>query len=166
MKKEIWKDVIGYEGSYQVSNLGRVKSLKFNRKNILRPSVNARGYLQVNIGKTINVHKLVAIAFLNHVPNGMTLVVDHINNNKLDNRVDNLQIITQKENTLKSLRENSRRYSDKSNKSSQYTGVCWDKENYKWKSHITINGKLTFLGRFVNEFDASQAYQTALKNLI
>lgn len=156
MTTEIWKDVIGYEGLYQVSNLGRVKSLKFNRKNILKPSVNARGYLQVKIGKTINVHKLVAIAFLNHIPNGMTLVIDHINNNKLDNRVDNLQIITQKENTLKSFRK----------KSSQYIGVCWDKENYKWKSHITINGKLKFLGRFVNEFDASQAYQTALKSLI
>lgn len=156
MKKEIWKDVVDYEGLYEVSDLGRVKSLKCNRKKILKPSINARGYLQVNLGKTINIHKLVAMAFLNHIPCGMTLVVDHINNNKLDNRVDNLQIISQKENTLKSFRK----------KSSKYIGVCWDKKNYKWKSHITVNGKLKYLGRFINEFDASQAYQTALKTLV
>jgi hypothetical protein len=160
MKKEIWKDVIGYEGLYEVSNLGRVKSLKYNRKKILNPAIDSRGYLHVNISKnnickTTKVHKLVAICFLNHIPSGMKLVVDHINNNQLDNRVDNLQIITQKENSLKS----HCKYSSK------YVGVCWDKREYKWKSQIRINGKLNFLGRFVNEQEASQAYQNRLATL-
>jgi hypothetical protein len=160
MKNEIWKDVVDYEESYQVSNLGRVKSLKYNRKKILKLSLCGRGYLQVNltknnISKTTKVHKLVAIAFLNHIPCGMTLVVDHINNNQTDNRVDNLQIITQKENSLKS----HRKYSSK------YVGVCWDKQEYKWKSQIRINGKLNYLGRFVNEQEASQAYQNALATI-
>jgi hypothetical protein len=85
----------------------------------------------------------------------MTLVVDHINNNQLDNRVDNLQITTQKENSLKS----HRKYSSK------YVGVSWDKRQYKWMSQIRINGKLNFLGRFVNEQEASQAYQNRLATL-
>jgi hypothetical protein len=160
MKNEIWKDVIGYEGLYEVSNLGRVKSLKCNKEKILKPAISGRGYSQVNLTKnnksiTRSVHKLVAMAFLNHRPCGMTLVVDHINNNQLDNRVDNLQIITQKENSLKS----HRKYSSK------YVGVSWDKRQYKWMSQIRINGKLNFLGRFENEQEASRAYQTALVRL-
>jgi hypothetical protein len=161
MKTEIWKDVIGYEGSYQVSNLGRVKSLKCNRKKILKLSINSVGYLRVNLCKnkrSVNrtIHQLVAESFLNHVPNGYKLVVDHINNNKLDNRVDNLRITTNRENT----------YKIQFNYSSKYKGVCWHKKNNKWISRISINGKNKTLGCFVNEFDAHLAYQTALNTLI
>lgn len=161
MKKEIWKDVIGYEGSYQVSNLGRVKSLKFNRKKILKPSVDSRGYLRVNFYKNkINfnrtIHQLVAESFLNHQPNGHKLVVDHINDNKSDNRLVNLQIISNRENVFKT----------QINYLSKYKGVSWNKLNKKWISRIYINGKHNYLGSFINEFDASQAYQTALKTLI
>jgi len=114
---EIWKDVLNYEGLYQVSNLGRVKSLKRKVRHfsgerlvlerILKGGVNDKGYILVNLGKkgtkkVFAVHKLVAIAFLNHKPCGYKLVVDHIDNNKLNNKLENLQIITQQENVLKS----------------------------------------------------------------
>lgn len=159
MKNEIWKDVIGYEGLYEVSNLGRVKSLRFNKEKIFKPSLCGRGYLQVNLtknnkSKTTLVHKLVAMVFLNHIPCGMTLVVDHINDNQLDNRVDNLQLITQRENS----------YKTQGKYSSEYRGVC--KLRNKWVSKIYVNGKKLYLGHFNCELSASLAYQNALKNLI
>ena len=114
---EIFKDIPGYEGLYQVSNLGRVKSLpkKVRSKNcyritdekILKNSIDGRGYFNTviykyGVAKTITIHKLVAITFLEHKTDGTTkLVIDHINENKLDNRLENLQIITHGENIKK-----------------------------------------------------------------
>lgn len=90
---EVWKEVEGYEGLYEVSNLGKVRSLL--RHKILSPKVNCRtGYVEVNLygkgtPKTIAVHKLVAIAF---IPcNDSQLEVNHIDENKLNNTVENLE---------------------------------------------------------------------------
>ena len=101
---ENWKDIKGYEGIYQVSDLGRVKSLRYG--NILNPYINSTGYKVVNLSEntkrvTKKVHSLVAECFLNHTPNGYKLVVDHINNVKTDNSLNNLQIITHRENCSK-----------------------------------------------------------------
>lgn len=105
---EIWKDVPEYEGLYQVSSLGRIKSLgndKKKKEKILKAG-ETKGYSQVILSrhkqlKTIYVHQLVAMAFLNHVRCGHKLEVDHINNIKSDNRVENLQILTHRDNTFK-----------------------------------------------------------------
>ena len=118
--KEIWKDIESYEGLYQVSSLGRVKSLKYNKQRILKTPSDAYGYSVCNLSlngkqKIFKVHKLVAIAFLNHTPNGHNMVVDHINNLKIDNRLENLQLTSQRENTSK----------DKKKGSSKYVGVYW-----------------------------------------
>jgi len=162
--KEIWKDVPNYIGRYQVSNLGNVKSLKRKwviKDKILKNQNGTSGYLIVMLSKksnikTFQVHQLVTMAFLNHIPNGYNgLIVDHINNNSFDNRLENLQLITARENVTK----------DKKGGSSKYIGVCWDKINNKWKSAIQINSKIKNLGRFKNEYDAHLAYQKALKNL-
>jgi len=160
MKKEIWKDVIGYEGLYEVSNLGRVKSLKCNKEKILSPVINKKGYWQCRLYKnkiatTKLVHQLLAQSFLNHIPNGNIYVVDHINDNKLDNRLDNLQVLTNRENC----------YKTQGKYSSKYKGVCWHKLAEKWVAQIKINGKLKHLGYFVNEQEASQAYQNSLAML-
>ena len=69
MKKEIWKDILGYEGLYQVSNFGRVKSTKFGKERILKLTKDKDGYLIVNLyknnkSKTLKVHRLVAEVFL------------------------------------------------------------------------------------------------------
>jgi len=155
--EEIWKDVPGYEGMYQVSNLGNVKSLIYNKERFLSKVIDKR-YYQVGMYKnkkktTRKIHQLVAEAFLNHTPCGLKLVVDHINNNTLDNRLENLQIITHRENVYK--------IQDKG--SSKYKGVCWCNTFNKWKTNISIKNKSIHLGYFTNELDAHKAYQNKLK---
>jgi len=167
---EIWREIKNYE-DYEVSNLGRVKSLARTiiysngrvvsyKEKFLKPGVCRCGYLSVGLYKdtkvkTKMIHQLVAESFLNHKPDGMKLVVDHMNNVKTDNRLENLQVITNRENSSK----------DKKNGSSEYIGVCWHKPSKKWKAQITINGKKKHLGHFINEEEASKAYQKALKEL-
>lgn len=105
--EEIWKDIKGCEGSYMVSNLGRVKSLerKVNsrygkhhtiREKILKQSLDGCGYCIVNVGKTNTVHTLVYEAFVGTIPKGYT--VNHIDENKQNNCVLNLNLMTRGEN--------------------------------------------------------------------
>lgn len=96
-EKEIWKDIKGYEGLYQVSNLGNVKSLNYGRtckERILIPCKKPNGYLNVELSKNcickkFYVHRLVAKAFIENPDN--LPQVNHIDENKLNNRVDNLE---------------------------------------------------------------------------
>lgn len=171
MQKEVWKDIPGYEDYYQVSNLGRVKGLtrkvknrngfSIIKENHLKQTLSLRGYYVVGLfnnskGKTMNVHQLVSMAFLGHKPDGtFKLIVDHIDNDKLNNRVENLQIISQRENASK----------DKKNKTSKYTGVSWDSKNKKWTVGIRINGISKNLGRFNSEEDAYLVYKNKLKEI-
>lgn len=97
--QEIWKDIPNYEGLYQVSNLGRVKSL-FKYKKILKPR-QRNGYLRVSLtknNKSTNyaVHRLVAQAFISN-PNNLP-EVNHKDENKQNNCVDNLEFCTRKYN--------------------------------------------------------------------
>lgn len=91
--EEEWRDIKGYEGLYQVSNLGRVKST-FRYKKVLTPVETPRGYYQVTLSKkgkrgTFRIHQLVAKAF---IPNVCNLPqINHKNENKKDNRVENLE---------------------------------------------------------------------------
>lgn len=101
---EIWKPVIGYEGLYEVSNRGRVKSLNYlrtGREKILKERIH-QGYNRVTlfkngVGKEHAVHRLVWNAFKGPIPKG--LVINHLNEIKNDNRLCNLEICTSKENT-------------------------------------------------------------------
>ena len=77
---EVWKDIEGYEGYYQVSNLGRVKSLKWNKERILKPFVDSSKYQRVKLSSNLKeknflVHRLVAIAF---ITDGREQFVNHI----------------------------------------------------------------------------------------
>ena len=96
--EETWKSIPSYEGLYQVSSLGNVKSLKFGKERILTNTIRSDGYSVAGLSKNgiekkIKTHQLVAMAFLEHKPNGYTLVVDHINGNPSDNRLENLRIL-------------------------------------------------------------------------
>ena len=168
---EIWKEVKGFE-NYEVSSLGRVKSLARvvlhkngkvcnHKERILKQTKSVAGYLKVGlykdaIPKTIFAHQLVAIAFLNHNPCGMELVVDHKSGYKTDNTVENLQIITTRENTSKGFK----------NCSSKHVGVTWSKWHKKWMSYITVSKKIIYLGYFTDELKAAEAYQKALAKLV
>lgn len=111
--QEIWKDVQGYEGQYQVSNLGRVKSIKRKLTNgrsvsekILNSSSKKKtqdGYLMVALaGRTFRVNRLVAAAFIPNPDNKP--VVNHIDGNKENNKADNLEWATISENMLHAYR--------------------------------------------------------------
>ena len=94
---EEWKDIAGYDGVYQVSNCGRIRSFKkWHNSNmrILKPAIAKKGYLMVSLSfkgkvKHCNIHRLVAEAFLDN-PNHYDQI-NHINENKTDNNVDNLE---------------------------------------------------------------------------
>ena len=105
---EIWVDIIGYVGKYQVSNKGNVRALAFNNGNkvrLLKPSKTGkdRKYLTVSlynngVRKHFKVHRLVAEAFLVNTDNKPQ--VNHINGNTFDNSLENLEWATNSENQL------------------------------------------------------------------
>lgn len=99
--QEIWKDIKGYERLYQVSNFGRIKSIKNNKEKILKLCANNKGYLCINLCrdkklKRFLVHRLVAEAFINNFDNKP--FVNHLDCNPSNNQVTNLEMCTQKEN--------------------------------------------------------------------
>lgn len=161
---EEFRPVKGYEGLYEVSSFGRVKSLarfpKVKQDRIRAISIDSTGYHTVTLCKgspvkneTIKIHILVAVAFHGHKPNGFNMVVNHKDFNKLNNKARNLNIITARENTNKKHIPHV----------SKYTGVT--RIGVKWVAKIRVNGKNRHLGTFENELDAHKAYEQALDSL-
>jgi hypothetical protein len=160
--QEEWKDIIGYEGYYQISNLGRVKFLerqvpRFSKIQILKEKIvkfhlAKRGYYVVDLRvkskrKTLNIHRLIAIHFIDNPLNKK--YVNHIDENKLNNSIENLEWVTNMENIC---------HAKKNVKSSsEYIGVGWDKYANKWKSQIYHKGKSIHLGSFFSEQEAYNA---------
>lgn len=162
---EVWKDIKGYEGLYQISNTGRVKSLeryvnskggskRIVRERILKQALN-RGYLQVimssnGVHKVRTVHTLMGESFLSHTPNGHTLVIDHIDNIKTNNDLSNLQIVTHRENSTKDRID---------------PGVTLDKRCNKWRSRLSYKKKDYYIGRYNTKEEANLAYTNKKKEL-
>ena len=110
--EEIWKDIQGFEGIYQISNMGRIRSLdRYNARGhwikgrMIKPAINKGrgGYLELTlhngqINITREVHRLVALHFVPGYREG--LVVNHINEIKTDNRAENLEFCTRRYNML------------------------------------------------------------------
>jgi hypothetical protein len=156
--EEIWKDVPGYEKYYKVSNYGKViaKSRVRNhwkggkaisKEKAMSPALNSRGkgYYQVNLKndngqKCFFIHQLVMLSFVGE-SNGK--VIDHINMNTKDNRLCNLEYVTQKENMVRAYTLNRGNYSSK------YVGVSFEKRYNKWHSYSQVNSnKRKHLGYF------------------
>lgn len=172
-EKEEWRDVPNYEGYYQVSSLGRVRSLdrlvtftdgreRFYKGGVIKGYVD-KGYRQTGlrmhgIGRTYKFSQLVAMAFLGHKPSGMVRVIDHINGNKSDDRVENLRIVTQRENMTTC-------YQPILPTTSKYIGVSWSMGGSKWVAQIKYEGVNVHLGYFTDEIEASSAYQEALSKI-
>ena len=159
--KEIFKNITGYETRYQISNLGNVKSLRKNL--VLRPQINSCKYIVVSLWKegdnkkTHSVHHLVWDAFGDSPRNGRKLQVDHIDNNKHNNRVDNLQLLTNRENSIKYFK------SVKHTRTSKYLGVT--KFRNLWVSQMSVGKKHITLGHFKTEKEASEVYEKAVEKI-
>jgi len=108
--------------------------------------------------KAIRVHAIIAYIFLNHligIYKEIGLVVDHIDSNKLNNHVDNLRIVTTRENCSR----------EKTFKSGLPTGVSYNKQNKKYITFISIKRINKYLGYHINVEEASKAYEDALSSL-
>ena len=153
MKKEIWKDIEGYEGLYQVSNWGNVKSLNYRKRGYaknLTPKINNRGYEWVELRKNgkkkqVVIHRLVGETFLEN-PNGYP-IINHKDENKTNNTVENLEWCTLSYNTKYSMERHPERIIGlrKPRRKRNY---------YKTKtrySNIHIN-QLTIDGRFIKQW--------------
>jgi hypothetical protein len=167
---EEWRDIKGYEGKYQVSNLGNTKSLDrttkwrdidrfFNGQPLIH-TPSKKGYLLVSLCEgshtkktTYQVHRLVWKTFIGEIP--PNLAIDHINEDKQDNRLENLQLLTNRENCIKG----KAKYRDLP------TGCYLRKDTGRYASRIQIDGKDKYLGNFDTELEASLAYQKALSSL-
>ena len=148
---EIWKDIVGYEGMYQVSNLGRVKSFKQGKERIMKPVYDTYGYLQVMLSKNGNcknfmVHRLVSQAF---IPNPDNLPeINHCDEDKTNNSVENLEWCDRKYNHNYGTR--NQRVADKTSKQVlQYTK---DGEFVReWKSTKDVQRNLGYYHSLISE---------------
>jgi len=104
LTQENWRDVVGFEGKYEVSNLGRVRSLCCGRIKVLKLGRHGNGYRTVTPGGRISklVHRLVAMAWIGPIPNDKE--VNHIDGDKANNRVENLEYVTRRGNVHHAIR--------------------------------------------------------------
>ena len=146
---EEYKKVNNYN-TYSISNNGNVRN--DNTNHILKPQINKGGYYRVvlhknGIMKSNNIHRLVAVAFIENSDNKPC--IDHINNDKLNNNINNLRWCT--------YQENNRNASIRSDNSSGVKGVSFHKRDKKWESYIIIHGIKNHLGSFNTKEEAIQA---------
>lgn len=151
--EELWKDIKGYEGLYQVSNTGKVRSLNFNRtkrQKIIKPYKQKNGYMYVCLSKdgkkTLKrIHRLIAETFLIE-----KLDVNHKDGNKANNNVENLELCTRKENIKEAFKlklSTSNLYNWRKNKYRTAEIEQYDLNgNFirKWESISKINKELGF----------------------
>jgi hypothetical protein len=169
---ELVADIIGYEGLYAITSSGRVWGYAReivgcgNRKKWLRPGAwqapqksgrGGKGYLQIGLSKDrmrkrFCIHKLIATAFIPN-PRGLT-EINHIDGDKLNNAIYNLEWCTHAENVEHAHRTGLR------NGSSKYRGVSWNRHKNKWVAFTSERSVYTYVGQFDTEIEAARAYNS------
>jgi hypothetical protein len=147
---EIWKDIPDFEGLYQCSDMGRIKSLGRYSGKVLKKKKSMYGYSEVSLyknkkPKTMRVARLVAESFMG----ASDLQVDHINMTRDDDRLCNLEYVTPRENQKRAF----------SAKSKDGTVGVSQAKNGSWRARKWKNKKSVHLGYFKNKDDALSAYQ-------
>jgi HNH endonuclease/NUMOD4 motif len=159
---ETWKEIPGYEGILAASNTGKIKSIARTvlggrgmritnvPEKIYKQRIGNTGYLVVSTrikGKPVCflVHRLVAKAFFGD----SDLQIDHINGNKIDNRIENLRFCTALENKMY--------YLETAKKSSKHFGISFNKRRQTWQPRVKIEGKWRQLGNYKTEENALNA---------
>lgn len=170
MENEIWLPIVGYEGIYEISNLGRIKALhkvlkmkngrnRTHKESILTPWKTPYGYLCItlvseSVHKKRTIHSLVAQEFLKHTTT-KGIDIDHIDGNPSNNKLSNLQLLSHRDNTAKG-------YANK--KYSNNVGITYskisnnNKRNKRWIATINIDKKQKHIGLFDTEIEAINAY--------
>jgi hypothetical protein len=161
--EEVWLDIPEYEGLYQISSFGNVKRLvkdidskynvRFNIEKVLKVFIAKNGYSQCSLYKnkkhcSKNIHLLVVMVFLNHKPNGNIIVVNHIDENKSNNRLENLELVTNRYNG---------QYSGKNN------GI--KKTKNKFVPTLRVNGVLLYFGSYNTIEEALSAHKNKMTEL-
>lgn len=154
--EEIWKTIEGFE-DYQVSNHGRVKSLKYCKERMLNLEINNNGYCRVTLSmnnkvKRFYVHRLVALSFLKHEKS--RLIINHKDSVKTNNNINNLEFVNYLENRCHS----------NINGKSKYTGVTLDKKTFLWRSRCVHKNVRHHLGLYKTEEQAYNARVNFEKN--
>lgn len=147
------KIIKNYE-NYSITEKSIITNIKTGK--ILKHTVDKYGYLQVSltsngISKTKRVHKLMAETFLNHISCGMKEVINHINNNKLDNNINNLEIVTPRYNTTCHKKNG---------------GYNLIKSSNKWRAQIFYLDRNYHLGCYLTEVEAKEAYLKGLNIIL
>jgi hypothetical protein len=169
---EVWKQIPNLP--YEISSLGKIRNLKGK---VLKTYIQNSGYEQIKLnyqGLHIHksIHRLVAEAFIANPLN--KIYVNHIDGNKLNNTVNNLEWCTNSENILHARKTGLNPYNkptlglklkprSKTAKQSQYLGVFWDNARQQWKAYVVFNKVKYLQKRYKSEYEAALARDTCIK---
>lgn len=167
MKEEIWKDITGYEGLYQISNFGGVKTLKkdviignavrHQEERMLKCDPMKKGYLRASLSKNgvikrVLVHRLVYEHFNGPIIEG--LIINHKDRNKHNNDNDNLELVT--------YRRNTHHYRESTNRQ---LPIGVRKMRGKYQARLNVSSKVIYLGVYDTPAKASEIFQSAVIKL-
>lgn len=155
-----WYKLKGYEGEYEISKEGLIKSLKKGKEKVLACTTTKHGYKAIElrkdgIYKKKLVHRLVLSTF--KPTENESLQCNHINSVRDDNRIENLEWVTR--------RENIAHATNRRDTYSKLTGVSYSNDSKRWHSSVTINSKVIRFGVFVTEHEAALAYKEGVTKL-
>ena len=155
------KNILGVDFKYEDDKFYKLhkQTKKWSCCNDLKQRPN--GYIQIHFNnKNYLLHRIIYKYFNDDwdITYSHNNQIDHININKLDNKIENLRIVNYS--------INNRNRNKQDNCSSKYIGVSWYKPNKKWRATIRIDGKIKYLGLFDNEEEASEAYQKKYNELM